>query len=297
MTLILTVNGPETIWMCADRRISYNRGCYDDEATKILSLEATDGFAFLGYAGLGSTAHGTQPSDWMSSVLRGINQPLESLLKILADAATEQLPKHLRQLPGNGASNHGIVIPAFVHGKARLYMLRLVFDADKQSFQTLTQRFVIPVRKVLKPHSVAFDGSGGAVLIRNREWSRLLLHLVYAHDNFRISAAAVADRMAAINYEVSQKIADGSVGPKCIVAWHYKKEGRREGGGGHYYYNGLKREDEVQPLPSLSRGLDIKATISTIFSAFTPRVSARINKRGSIRNKPSTDGIALEIGA
>jgi hypothetical protein len=27
------------------------------------------------------------------------------------------------------------------------------------------------------------------------------------------------------------------------------------------------------------------------------RVSARINKRGSIRNKPSTDGIALEIGA
>jgi hypothetical protein len=29
----------------------------------------------------------------------------------------------------------------------------------------------------------------------------------------------------------------------------------------------------------------------------TPRVSARINKRGSIRNKPSTDGSALEIGA
>jgi cellulose biosynthesis protein BcsQ len=27
------------------------------------------------------------------------------------------------------------------------------------------------------------------------------------------------------------------------------------------------------------------------------RVSARINKRGSIRNKPSTDGSALEIGA
>ncbi len=77
MTLIVTVNGPETVWLLADRRFSGPRGVHRDDATKILTLEATDGVALIGYAGLGATAQGTEPANWMSAVLRGRNLTIE----------------------------------------------------------------------------------------------------------------------------------------------------------------------------------------------------------------------------
>ena len=70
MTLVLTVNGPETIWLLADRRLSYEGRSPKDDARKVMFLETTDGVAILGYAGLGATARGTEPADWMSAVLR-----------------------------------------------------------------------------------------------------------------------------------------------------------------------------------------------------------------------------------
>jgi hypothetical protein len=55
-------------------------------------LETTDGVAILGYAGLGATAGGTEPADWMAAVLRCRNFPLEQSLGILADAMKAQMP-------------------------------------------------------------------------------------------------------------------------------------------------------------------------------------------------------------
>jgi hypothetical protein len=55
VTLILTVNGRETIWLFADRRLSYERQKPKDDARKILCLDTDDGVAILGYAGLGAT--------------------------------------------------------------------------------------------------------------------------------------------------------------------------------------------------------------------------------------------------
>ncbi len=40
-------------------------------------LDTTDGTAVLAYAGLGATAAGTEPSDWMSATLNGLNLPME----------------------------------------------------------------------------------------------------------------------------------------------------------------------------------------------------------------------------
>jgi hypothetical protein len=89
VTLVLTVNGPETLWMVADRRLSYDGRPPSDFARKVMVLETTDGLAILGYAGLGATAQGNQPADWMSAVLRGINAPLEQSLGIIADAKSQ----------------------------------------------------------------------------------------------------------------------------------------------------------------------------------------------------------------
>ena len=64
MTLVLTVNGRESIWLLADRRLSFKAHATRDNARKIMFLETKDGVAILGYAGLGATALGSEPSDW-----------------------------------------------------------------------------------------------------------------------------------------------------------------------------------------------------------------------------------------
>ena len=87
-----------------------------------MRLETTDGVGLLAYAGLGATPRGTQPSDWMSAVLRGRGgQTFEQALGVLSAAATRELPRHLARMP-SGA--HFIVIPAFVRGVgSRLYSI------------------------------------------------------------------------------------------------------------------------------------------------------------------------------
>lgn len=86
VTLVLTVNSRESIWLLADRRLSFKARMPRDDARKVMFLETTDGVAILGYAGLGATALGTEPADWMSAVLRGRNLPLEQCLGALAEA-------------------------------------------------------------------------------------------------------------------------------------------------------------------------------------------------------------------
>jgi hypothetical protein len=95
MTLILTVNGHETIWMLADRRLSRKGRPSKDDARKMMFLVTDDGEAILGYAGLSATARGTEPADWMSAVLRGRRLPLEQSLGILANALKAQFPRHM----------------------------------------------------------------------------------------------------------------------------------------------------------------------------------------------------------
>jgi len=48
VTLILTVNGPEAIWLLADRRLSYEGREPKDDARKVMFLETVGGVAILG---------------------------------------------------------------------------------------------------------------------------------------------------------------------------------------------------------------------------------------------------------
>jgi len=125
MTLIATVNGRESIWMLADRRLSYQGRPPKEDGRKMMFLETTDGVAILGYAGLGATAKGTEPADWMSAVLRGRKLPLEQALGELAGAMQRQYPSHLIRFPKNVPASHNILIPAFVDAEVRLYTIDL----------------------------------------------------------------------------------------------------------------------------------------------------------------------------
>jgi hypothetical protein len=260
VTLVLTVNGYESIWMLADRRLSYKDRAPKDDARKVMFLETTDGTAILGYAGLGATALGTEPSDWIGSVLRGRNLPLEQSLAVLAGAMKKQFPQHMLQLPGDGPPTHTIIVTAFLGNEPRLYTIDLAFARDRKSYQFRHTRLVANTRKlagVMTPR-FAVGGSGGQYLYRDQKWARSLLSLVRAYDRGRVSNYAVADHLASLNNEVHLGVSDKSVGPGCIVAWRHGKEGK--GGNEQLFYTGTARDaNSSAPLPIISNGMDINA--------------------------------------
>ncbi|MBI3704769.1 MAG: hypothetical protein HY244_13220 [Rhizobiales bacterium] len=263
MTLILTINGPNSIWMLADRRLSYAAGPPRDDARKVMLLEATDGDAILGYAGLGATARGTEPADWMSAVLRGRNMSLEQSLGVLARALKEQLPSHMAQMPsGNGGPSHSVLIPAFLGNESRLYTIDLIFTSDRKKSWFVYNRRVVD--KTTRAPRLAIAGSGVPYLQRNKGWIRSLLRVIRAYDSGHASEVAVADYLAKLNYEVHLGMSEKTVGPRCIVAHRNSKRSIRKGGGGHLFYTGTTRDTNHPSLPSIVTGMDFDALVKVL---------------------------------
>jgi hypothetical protein len=261
MTLIVTVNGRESIWMLADRRLSYRRKPPKDDGRKIMFLDTSDGCAILGYAGLGATASGIEPSDWMSAVLRGNNLTMEQSLGEIAKAMQEQLPKHLSGTQRDALARHITLIPCFVDGEVRLYSIGLLMSTDQLTYSPrFARHFQNPsADRTPRTPRIMFTGSGEICLLRNKLWIRDLLHLVNASDSNKVSPLIVADELAKINEMVHRNTADGTVGPHCIVAWRHNKLGVHKGGGDHQFYEGTQRTDDSSIFASIAVGLDIQA--------------------------------------
>lgn len=261
MTLIMTVNGPESIWLLADRRLSYKGRPPKDDAHKIMFLDTTDGKAILGYAGLGATALGTEPADWMSAVLRGRNLPLEQSLAVLAEAVKNQLPRHLVHMPGDGGPTHTVMVTAFVGKEARLYTIDLAFAPDRNSYHFRATRHVMnkPTMATVITPRLGLAGTGALYLDQDKKWIRSLLRMVRANDRGHIRARAVADHLANLNYEVHLRVTDKSVGPHCIVAWRYREGDVRKDNGGHQFYTRTIQDADSPSLPSIVNGMDMHA--------------------------------------
>ena len=230
VTLVLSINGLESIWMLADRRLSGPSKTKDD-GRKLMFLETDDEVAILGYAGLGATALGTEPADWMSDVLRGRELPMEAALSVLAGAIEKQLPAHLARAQIAGAVGHHVIIPAIVSNEIRFYSIGLVLAPDRRSYVFRHSRHAADLSTKQAPR-YAIAGSGGTVLTRMQSRQELLrgvLHLVNAYDRGRVSGRVVADQLARLNHEVYLETRDDSVGPRCIVAWRNKKKGVHQG--------------------------------------------------------------------
>jgi hypothetical protein len=266
MTLILTVNGPESIWLLADRRlIISNKGRpVRDDACKVISLQTTDALAILGYTGLGATASRTEPSDWMSAVLRGRNLPLEQSLNVLAEAIKKQFPPHMVQIPA-----HSVIVPAFVSNEARLYTIDMVFAADRKSYLFRCTRHVNgkPKPGTGSPPRLTIGGTGGWYLYQNKEklkWERSLRRIVKANDRGQVTPHAVADHLAKLNNEVHLGVADKSVGPRCIVMWQHRKGRVHKGGSGLQLYTGATREMNSLFLPTIVNGMEIHPLLKLV---------------------------------
>jgi hypothetical protein len=273
MTLVLSVHSRDSLWLVVDRRLSYggHRPPIDD-AVKVMNLETTDGLGLLAYAGLGATSRGTQPSEWMSAVLRGRGGlTFEQALGILSAAANKELPKHLASMPGGA---HSIIIPAFVRGVGpRLYSIDNVVDGKTGRHRyryTSLQRTAVPGSP---PPRIAVGGTGGIYLAqKDRGWLRALLRLVDAHDRGKVSDYLIADQLARLNYEAYQGVRDGTVGPRCIVVWRRRPDARRPAsGGGHRSYTGIERDRDSHGIPTIVNGMDVRSLVGVLTNHFLSR--------------------------
>jgi len=249
MTLIASVNGRETIWVLADRRISWPAPQPPrDDAQKVLLLRTVDGLAILGNSGLGITAHGTEPSAWMQKVLRRQALPLEESLSVLAEAMERELPQHLGQLPPEQRT-HAVLAPSYYGGwegsVLRVYSIDLL-QCPKHRLHFVVRRN--DMANTGAPNPVMAAGSGGKTLLQlleRPEWRSPLRRMVKASAQGRISAHTLADYLARLNYEVHKN--NSSVGPRCIVVWRHRLGGTRFGGG-YLYYTGTAREHDTSQL-------------------------------------------------
>jgi hypothetical protein len=237
---------------------------------KIMDLETTDGHGVLAYAGLGATSKGTQPSEWMSAVLRGRGgMTFEQTLGVLSAASNRELPKHLASVSGGG---HFIIIPAFVRGiGSRLYSIDNVVDHKTRQHRyryTSHQRTAEPDSPSIR---LATAGTGGDYILRNKDraWGRALLSLVNEHDRGKISDHLIADQLARLNYEAHKAVRDGSVGPRSIVVWRRRPDARRPiSGGGHHLYTGVDRDRDSDPIPTIGNGMDVQAIAGILMKQF-----------------------------
>jgi hypothetical protein len=277
VTLVVAINTRESIWMLADRRLSSQGRPPKDDARKIMFLETTDGGAILGYAGLGATAAGTEPADWMSAVLRSRNLTLEQSLSVLADAMKREFPLHMLQIPGGGGVQHNVLVTSFVGNEGRFYTIGLAFGPDCKSHQVRYTRWTH--KDTTRTARLGLGGSGGLYLIQEKKWMRPLLSLVRDYDRGKVSPYAVADHLASLNHQVHLGISDNSVGPRCIVAWRHRQGGIHKGGGADQFYNGTTRDPQPLPLPTIAGAWDVAAVCKAVMPEMMETVRAMLAKQ------------------
>ena len=280
MTLILGVPGDRSLWILADRRLSYADGQPPkDDARKLMTLEATDGQAVLGYAGLGSTALGTEPADWMASTLRGHNLPLEQMLAVLADAAQRQLPQHLDLLRRDRSSAHVIVAAALVGGHSRLYTIDLVPNASQRGaywFRFTHHMFQAGPPDAHRPPRIFLAGSGARALDRDKTWQRPLMELVRRYERGELPAARVADYLASLNHRSRRGTADQTVGPNCVVLW--RPDASLQMNGSHQCFEGVHPVAAAISIPAIGNGLPLHDIAEAIVDLMRERTEAGIDR-------------------
>ncbi|WP_460807923.1 hypothetical protein [Nocardioides salsibiostraticola] len=216
MTFALSLVSQKTIWLVVDRRISWDAGPPKDIGVKAMTVEASDGVVMLGYAGLGLTAGGTQPSSWMCNVLRGRNLSVEGCLFALAHEMQQHLRPHVAS-----RWNQIVAAPAIVDGECRSYVIGLS-DNGRVAFQRLHVRGLGRRDRLARvsPRAV-YTGTGGGWLSKQRS-RRVMLRELYSlagkHDLGKASHFVVADRLAIFNSLASEK-EPATVGPTCYVLW------------------------------------------------------------------------------
>jgi hypothetical protein len=259
MTIIISAVTPDEVWFLADRRLSRANNTYRDDATKIFELTATDGWMLVGYAGLGLTIHGTEPSAWLASSLRCMKLTIERALHYIADAMKIHFAPHLQSIAWCSPV-HVFHMVAVTGTGPKTY--EFVLERDPASGQVSFHGRVGNIERLrLRKAHVSVFGT------RMTKWEfRDLRRALNARARGRISPATMARAMAVANQQVSQRVS--SVGPRSIVVQKMKPNG-----GQHWLFSGVQAERHVTALPVVAGGVDLQAMLADTNEQLNERAS------------------------
>ena len=246
MTFILAAANPRAAFLVADRRLSNRTGVTSDRARKLLMLEAMDGGALIGYAGVGRTSGYMEPSKWMANVFRGRDASVENYLRGLGQVTLQQLPKHAQGVGGV----HVAVAACTVNGKPVIYSLDLSPHPSGGWQVNLIHYWGGQPDMYDGP---VFVAAGSGRFCFERLDLEPLKRLMRAHTQGKVEDFEVMKYLADVNHRVHQ--CTKSVGPKCIVGVQ-----RAEGGGSTEIFDGCIRElprDTHDHVPAISRGMPV----------------------------------------
>lgn len=263
MTLIISVQTKESIWLVADRRLSAPGRLPINDAIKATIVEVTDGIALIGYAGLGATAKGSQPSEWVSNVLRGRHHPLEEMLQVVANAMQREFIPHMDGVRDTRLRQHSFIIPSFLNGNHRIYTIDMAHINGGYKFR-YTRHIMEEALPLQITVPVALSGSGGSTLSRLKDWKRTLLRLVKAYNKGKINEQGMAKNLANLAYRCYLLTKDGTVGPDCLVVWRNNTKFLNKGGGGHAFFSSGNRCSDTPSIPYIDRGMDLKAVLGIL---------------------------------
>jgi hypothetical protein len=229
----------------------------------------SDGVAIVGYAGLGATRAGNEPSAWINAAFRNQNGTVEQCITALAAASAAELPRHLDQFPSDYPRRQLIVAVCLVDGKPTMYTIGIGKKVGDAQFLAEIAKPMLPSGRAARIVAV---GSGAEILSADRRWIRPLLRLVTAVDHGRITPQQVSKQLAQINVMVSERTT--TVGPRSIVALRISPSG-----GSHDGYTGDQHDDSSPQVPQLLQGFDIGAFAQALMT----------NIRSDLMFRPGTD--------
>ena len=164
----------------------------------------------------------------------------------------------------NVAASHNVLAQCFIEDRPKFYSIDVGLSDDRSRLGFRHTRHVIgdATDPNARTPRLAIAGSGASTLAADRRWIRDLLRLLRAYDRGALAAVQVADAFAAINHKVHASLADGSVGPRCVVVWRNRRGSSHRDGGAQHFYSGRCREQGVPGIPTISNGMDIHALLS-----------------------------------
>jgi hypothetical protein len=253
MTFALVALGQKSIWAVADRMLTFEGNTRRD-AIKLAEFQADDGVAVIAYAGLGETAGGTQPSQWITNVLRGYKPiTVEQGLALLAKATFENLAPRLNDLPQHAGKSHVFLIAAHIDKKPHLFTIEVEVDGAGVITHARHTRWV-NARGV--PHRIAVAGSGAACAMRERRLLRHVLTAIQAAEKGKARHHEVSELFAMVNRRVAANVS--SVSTECIVLWRIIDEG----GGAHRWFP--EPDGELEFIPTVGGGMPVHEIVSAI---------------------------------
>ncbi len=161
-----------SIWLAADRRLSSFGKAPIDSAVKCTIIEVSDGIALLGYAGLGATAQGSQPSQWVSNVLRGRHHPLEQMLQVVSEAMKREFLPHMESIRDARVASTQLHRTGIRQGDARIYTINLVHTPAGYKYRYTRHILGGALTPMQVTVPIGLAGSGAPSLFKRQDWKR-----------------------------------------------------------------------------------------------------------------------------